>query len=164
MIGFLVIGIIVYILSYIIVRAWRNLPASRKVWFWFGIISLVAALLWCSFLFWLKVQAGNVLTLPQGLLLILLWSAVILTGLLFLYSLRGFIRWLMSWRILKGCLMVFVSLAFLGCFFTRRKTGAAGGHGIITDMNWRRKARNWISNPSSHRPCRTSKTLPWLPW
>ena len=115
--GFLCVDLTVFILSYIIFRAWRNLPVSRRVWFWFGIISVAAGILWVSFLLWLNVQAGNAYSLPQALLLILLWSAVFLTGWLFLNSLWGFFRWLFSWRILKRFLAVFGALVILIVIF-----------------------------------------------
>ncbi len=106
-----------FVPSYGIVRAWRNLPASRKMRFWFTAVSITVGILWCSFLFRQSVLAGQIYSLTQALLLVLFWSVIFLTGLLFVHSLRHFFRWLFSWRILKRGLMVLGLFAVLVALF-----------------------------------------------
>jgi hypothetical protein len=114
---FISASLVVFFMSYVIFRSWRNLPTSWRMRFWFGLVSVVMGILWFSFLFCQSMLAGQIYSLASALLLLLLWSAIFLTGLLFLYSLRHFFRWLFSWRILKRGLLAGGLFAVLAALF-----------------------------------------------
>lgn len=116
-IGGTMVLVFTLIASYVVVRAWNNLPTRRKTRFWLAIISIIAGSGCVSWLFYQNMQLGQVMPLSQVLLQLVIWSLVFLTGLLFLYSAAPFFRWLFSWRILKRCLLALGLLAVLVALF-----------------------------------------------
>jgi hypothetical protein len=128
-IGAALVLVVTFIASLVIVRGWRHLPASRRTRFWLGSLSLLAGILWCSWLLAQDVRMGEWHSPVQQLWWLLIWSGVFLTGLLYLYSLRTFFRWLFSWRILKRGLLALGLFAVLVVLF-------------YTEENWRGR-RAW---------------------
>ena len=122
--GFLFCFILVLIPSAICVRAWRNRPTSRKGWI--GLSLAVAALGICDYVLQMHLDPGNVAYFSPTFFLtwLLIHAAIVVIGLLFLYSLRHFLKWLVSWRIVKRVIILTLSLATLITLF-------------YTEENWR---------------------------
>jgi len=138
-VGFLFNFILVLIPSYVFIRAWRNLPASRKARFWLGVSSVTLGTLWYSLLMSRGILDIQDYSPTIFWTWILVWSVIFSIGLLYLFSLRHFFRSLFSWRILKRCLLTFVLLAALIATF-------------YAEENWRGKRawenyrREWEAN------------------
>lgn len=116
-IGGILVLFFTFVFSYVVVRAWRNLPTRRATKFWLRLTSVFLGGVWVSLLCWLDAQHGSMTPLPLVLLGWIIWSLVFLTGLLFIYSLRHFFRWLFSWRILKRCLLALGLITALVALF-----------------------------------------------
>ena len=127
--GFLFCFILALIPSYICVRAWRNRPTSRKGWLGFGLAAVALGI--SDYLLQMHLDPGNVAYYSPIFFStwLLIHAAIVVIGLLFLYSLRHFLKWLVSWRIVKRVIILALSLATLITLF-------------YTEANWRGR-RAW---------------------
>lgn len=114
---FAAIAIIAFVASYQAVRIWQNRATNRKVLVWLPILSVISSGLLVSFMLWNVVAHGFMPPLRNILLVFACNSLILLTLWLWLYSLRKFIRWLFSWRILKRCLLALAVLVGLALVF-----------------------------------------------
>ncbi len=115
--GLLFYFVLALIPSAICVHAWRHRPTGRKVWYVLALAAVTLGLI--GYGMQMKSDPGNVDYYSPLFFLNWLWiySAIALTGLLFLYSLRHFCRWLVSWRIMKRVIIMTLTLAALTTLF-----------------------------------------------
>ena len=112
-ITFVITALLTLFLSYLVIHAWRYRPSRLYVCFWLGVISVTLGMLLGSCQYFDDLRQGQGYTIPQTLILILIWSVALLVLLLILYSFREFFRWLFSWRIVKRGLLVVTGFTLL---------------------------------------------------
>lgn len=128
-ITFVITAISILLLSYLGIRAWRNRPTNRRMWFWVGVASVAFGILLSLWQILADMTNGQAYTPTQALFLLLIWSVIFLAMLVFLFSCGKFFRWLFSWRIVKRGLLVLATLTVLIAAF-------------YVEENWRGK-RAW---------------------
>ena len=128
-INFIFSFIFVLIPSAICFRAWRNRPTGRKAWYVLGLAAVALGI--SDYLLQMHLDPGNATYYSPIFFLtwLLIHAAIVVIGLLFLYSLRHFLKWLVRWRIVKRAILLALALAALITLF-------------YTEENWRGR-RAW---------------------
>lgn len=113
--GVVVYFVIAFCVSGFVVQAWKRLPVGWGARLGLGSVSLAAGVLLYSLL--ISLVGNDGLDFLSALRLIALLSAMIMTVLLFLFSLAGFFRWLFRWQIFKWALLVLAVMVLLPVSF-----------------------------------------------
>ena len=128
-IGFFIIALATLMFSYLAMCNCKNLPRSRKDWFWLLVAGVSSGIVWTLLFIWAGAASGVAFDSRYFLHSLLAESVVFLFLSAFVSSLVKLFRWLFSWRVQKRCLLALATLIVLVVTF-------------YAEENWRGK-RAW---------------------
>jgi hypothetical protein len=91
-----------FFVLFVAIRIWRTRPKTKRDWFW---LVLLAAIFGAICTYALSQHQGTADFASHTAIPLLACTSVSLAAFLLLLSFRDFFRWLVSWRIMKRCLL-----------------------------------------------------------